>query len=100
MNEQASKTPIGNGKETSDQAILRQAIIAEYDAVNLYEQMARSAKSPRVRNLLLDVAKEEKVHIGEFEGMLDELDKEHRPNVEDGKKELKDFKEWLAAQFS
>lgn len=80
---------IDDSKKSSDQIILRQAIIAELDAVNQYEQMARSAKSEKVKKLLLDIAQEEKVHVGELEGLLDQLDREHKSSVEDGKKEAK-----------
>ena len=70
-----------------DKEILRQAIMAEYDAVNLYEQMAKSTKNEKVKKALLHVSQEEKVHIGEFEVLLDEIDKEHKSSVQDGKKE-------------
>ena len=48
------------GENTNDAQILRMAITAEIDAINLYEQMADSAKDKRIKLILLDVAKEEK----------------------------------------
>ena len=43
------------------------SIIAELDAINLYEQMASLTKSEAIKANLLDVAKEEKTHVGEFQ---------------------------------
>src|ERR1035437_8976014 len=56
--------------KTSDQESLRSAIIAEYDAINLYQQMANNSKDSRVKKVLLDIAKEEKTHVGELESLL------------------------------
>ena len=89
--EQMAALGIEDDAKSSDLIMLRQAITAEYDAVSLYEQMAASAESDKLRELMLSVAKEEKVHIGEFESMLDELDKEHKAAVEDGKQEAADL---------
>jgi rubrerythrin len=62
--------------------------MAEYDAVNLYEQMANSTTTERLKDVLLDIISEERNHIGELEELLDIIDKEHGPDVEDGKKEV------------
>lgn len=74
-----------------DMQILRAAIIAEYDAVNLYEQFAEAATNPDLKKLMLEVANEEKVHVGEFEEMLERLDPEHEDNVEEGEDEVKEL---------
>ena len=71
-----------------DKEVLRSAIIAELDAINLYEQMSESATSADIKNLLLDIAKEEKVHYGEFQAILLELDKEQVDGIEQGQKEV------------
>lgn len=95
-NEQTAALGVKEKAKSTDEIILRQAIIAEYDAVSLYEQMADSTGNKKLKNLLLDIAREEKVHIGEFELFLESIDKEHKPSVVDGKKEAKKFSEWLA----
>ncbi|HIH75258.1 MAG TPA: rubrerythrin [Methanosarcina sp.] len=59
-----------------DKEILRAAMIAELDAVNLYEQMANLAKSEEIRKILLDIARQEKVHVAMFETVLLQADKE------------------------
>ena len=52
-----------------DVEILRLAIIAELDAINLYEQLAASASNKDLKTRLLHVAKEEKTHVGEFQAL-------------------------------
>jgi len=51
-------------KEEIDKEILRVGIIAELDAVNLYEQLAAMTTNNHIKMLLLDIAKEEKTHVG------------------------------------
>ena len=82
---------IGEGHQTSDDTILRQAIIAEQDAINLYEQFARSTSNKKLKRVLLDISREEQVHVGEFEGLLKEIDKEYAKAVEEGKEEAKEI---------
>jgi len=71
-----------------DKEILRAGIIAELDAVNLYEQMASVAKSEAIRTCLLDIAREEKTHVGEFQALLLKLDAEQVDELEHGKNEV------------
>jgi len=85
-----SKVPIDISsikKEDLDKEILRAAIIAELDAINVYEEMAGLVTNEDVKTILLDVAREEKTHIGEFQALLLELDPEQGPELEAGKEE-------------
>ena len=50
-------------------------MIAELDAVNLYEQMANLTKNEEIRTILLDIAREEKIHVAMFETVLLQADK-------------------------
>jgi len=75
-------------KENMDKEILRAGIIAELDAISFYEQMAAVAKSDDIKKILLDIAKEEKTHVGEFQALLLEVDKEQLKELEEGKKEV------------
>lgn len=89
-----SKLPIDLNKvnpKDVDKEILRAAIIAELDAVNLYEQMAALTKDKHIRAVLLDIAREEKTHVGEFQEMLLRLDKEQVKELEEAKKEIKEI---------
>lgn len=92
-----SKIPIDLKKvseEDIDKEILRAGIIAEIDAVNLYEQMAALTKNDNVRRVLMDVAKEEKTHIGEFQALLLRFDTQQKHELESGSKEVdKELKE-------
>jgi len=89
-----SKIPIDLekiGKEGLDKEILRAAIIAELDAINLYEQMADMARNGNIRKVLLDIAREEKTHVGEFQTLLLIEDKEQVQELEEGKKEVREL---------
>jgi len=88
-----SQIPIDLGKvkkEDLDAEILRVGMIAELDAVNLYEQMAAMAQDGNIKKILLDIAKEEKTHIGEFQALLLNRDKEQVKELEEGRKEVKE----------
>jgi rubrerythrin len=89
-----SKIPINLervNKENLDKEILRAGIIAELDAINLYEQMAAMTENADIKKLLLDIAKEEKTHVGEFQALLLINDKEQEKELEEGKKEVKEL---------
>lgn len=76
-------------KEDIDNEILRTGMIAELDAVSLYEQLSAVAEDREIKKILLNIAKEEKTHIGEFQALLLERDKEQVKELEKGKKEVK-----------
>jgi len=78
-------------KEDLDKEILRLGMIAELDAVSLYEQLAASAQNKDIKKVMLDIAKEEKTHAGEFQALLLRLDKEQVQELESGKKEVKEL---------
>jgi len=78
-------------KEDLDKEILRSAIIAELDAINLYEQMADMTQDINVKKLLLDVAREEKTHVGEFQTLLLRKDPQQRKEMEEGEKEIEEL---------
>jgi hypothetical protein len=78
-------------KDTLDKEILRSAIIAELDAINLYEQMADLTRNADIRKVLLDIAREEKTHVGEFQTLLLIEDKEQFQELEEGKNEVQEL---------
>jgi len=91
-----SKIPINLDrikKEGRDKEILRVGIIAELDAINLYEQMAAIAQNENIRKILLDIAREEKTHVGEFQTLLLKKDKEQEKELEEGKREVEELTE-------
>ena len=62
-------------------------MIAELDAVSLYEQLAAATDNKTIQ-VLLDVAKEEKTHMGEFQAMLLREDEEQVEELKRGKEEV------------
>jgi rubrerythrin len=90
-----SKIPINLEKirkENLDKEILRVGIIAELDAINLYEQMAAITEDAEIKRILLDIAKEEKTHVGEFQALLLMKDKQQEKELEEGKKEVEELR--------
>ena len=86
-----SQIPINLGKikkEDLDKEILRVGMIAELDAVSLYEQMAAMTGNEIIKQVLLDIAKEEKTHMGEFQALLLKEDEGQAEELEKGKKEV------------
>ena len=71
-----------------NQEILRAAIIAELDAINFYEQMAALTDDKDIRAVLLDIAREEKTHVGEFQTMLLRFDAEQVKEMEHAQREI------------
>ncbi|HOI58478.1 MULTISPECIES: ferritin family protein [unclassified Methanoculleus] len=53
---------------------IRFSIAAEYEAIQLYDQIAESTDDPLVRKVMRDIANEEKEHAGEFLRLLREID--------------------------
>jgi rubrerythrin len=81
-------------KEFVDKEILRLGMIAELDAINLYEQMAEYTQNKDIKKVILDIAREEKTHMGEFQTLLLKLDRQQVTELEAGKKEVeKELKE-------
>jgi len=80
-------------KDDIDKEILRAALIAELDAINLYEEMAAMASDKFLKTILLDVAREEKTHVGEFQALLLRMDLEQVKELDEGNKEVEELLE-------
>ncbi len=78
-------------KEDLDKEIVRVGIIAELDAINLYEQLAALAKNDDIKKILLDIAGEEKTHMGEFQALLLRIDEEQVRELEKGREEVEEL---------
>lgn len=94
VNKMLSKIPIEIGKikkDDLDKEILRAAIIGELDAINLYEELANMTDSKDLKAVLLDVAQEEKTHVGEFQALLLRKDEEQVVELQKGKKEVEEL---------
>lgn len=80
-------------EEDIDRQILRIGLIAELDAINLYEQLASLTKDEKIKTIFLDIAREEKTHVGEFLTLLLMNDEEQEDELEEGKEEVEELLE-------
>lgn len=78
-------------KRFLDREILRAAITAELDAISLYEQLAAVTTNENIKKVLLDVAKEEKTHVGELQALLLKEDPEQVEELKRGRKEVEEL---------
>lgn len=78
-------------KEDLDKEVLRLGILAELDAVNFYEQLATMTENGNIKKLFLDIAREEKTHIGEFQAMLLKIDPEQIEELKKGEREVNEL---------
>ena len=91
-----SKTPIDISKLKQgdiDKEALRLAVIAELDAISLYEQLANMVQKDDLRKVFLEVAREEKTHVGEFQALLLKYDVEQAKELEKGREEVEELTE-------
>ncbi len=66
---------------------IRQAVIAEHDAVAQYTLQAEATDDPLVKKVLLDIADEERVHIGELTHLLEYLTEDEEALMKKGRDE-------------
>jgi rubrerythrin len=69
---------------------IRFMIAAEYEAIQLYMQLAESTDNKLAQEVLKDIADEERVHAGEFLRLLDELDPEEKKFYKQGAEEVEE----------
>ena len=79
-------------KDDIDKEVLRAAVMAELDAISLYEQLAEITGNELVRKVFRDIAREEKTHVGEFQTLLLEMDKEQAEELKKGKEEVDELR--------
>lgn len=77
----------------TDEQILRISIASELSAINLYQALAENTSNEFLKKLLLDITKEEKTHVGEFEKLLIELDSEQATEYVNGSNEVEKLKQ-------
>ena len=69
---------------------IRFMIAAEYEAIQLYMQLAESTDNELVKEVLTDIADEERVHAGEFLKLLYHLAPDEKNFYAEGMKEVED----------
>ncbi|WP_449240882.1 ferritin family protein [Desulfoscipio gibsoniae] len=70
---------------------IRFMVAAEYEAVQLYMQLAESTNNELARKVLKDIADEERVHAGEFLRLLYELAPDEAKLYEEGAGEVEEL---------
>jgi len=70
---------------------IRYMVAAEYEAVQLYMQLAESTDNELAKEVLIDIADEERVHAGEFLRLLKELAPEEETFYQEGYEEVEDI---------
>ncbi|WP_176014007.1 ferritin family protein [Victivallis sp. Marseille-Q1083] len=80
-------------KLTGDELLraIRFMIAAEYEASQLYTQMAESIDHPLAKAVLLDISEEELVHAGEFFRLLHELAPNEKELYASGAREVEEM---------
>ena len=69
---------------------IRFMIAAEYEAIQLYQQLAESTDNKLAIEVLEDIADEERVHAGEFLRLLHELAPEEEKFYREGAGEVEE----------
>ena len=67
---------------------IRFMVAAEYEAIQLYMQLAESTDHPLAIEVLRDIADEERVHAGEFLRLLHELAPDEEKFYTEGAEEM------------
>ena len=77
-------------KLTAEELIraMRFLVAAEYEAIQLYMQLAESTDNKLAVEVLKDIADEERVHAGEFLRLLHELAPDEEKRYAEGAKEV------------
>ncbi len=83
-----------NDRKLTDAELVRAIrfmVAAEYEAIQLYQQTAESTDNALAREVLNDIADEEKEHAGEFLRLLRELDPEEEKFYREGGEEVEEM---------
>lgn len=83
-----------NDRKITDEELIRSIrfmVAAEYEAIQLYMQLAESTDNEVAKDVLIDIADEERVHAGEFLRLLHALDPEEQKLYDIGAKEVEEI---------
>lgn len=69
---------------------IRFMVAAEYEAIQLYMQLAESTDNELTIDVLKDIADEERVHAGEFLRLLKELEPDEEKFYREGAEEVEE----------
>jgi rubrerythrin len=81
-------------RKLTDQELIRAIrfnIAAEYEAIQLYMQLAESIDNELAKRVLIDIANEERVHAGEFLKLLKALAPDEEKYYREGYEEVEEM---------
>jgi len=85
---------LANDRKLTDAELIRAIrfmVAAEYEATQLYMQLAESTDNKLAVAVLKDIANEERVHAGEFLRLLQELAPDEKKYYAEGADEVEEF---------
>jgi rubrerythrin len=91
-------TGVGEDRKLTDSELVRAIrfmVAAEYEAVQLYMQVAERTDNELARAVMRDISEEELVHAGEFLRLLKELEPEEEGFYSKGAREVEELMETL-----
>ena len=84
---------LANERKLTDEELIRAirfAAAGEFEAIQLYMQLAESTDNKLAIEVLKDIADEERVHVGEFLRLLHELAPDEKKFYAKGAKEVEE----------
>jgi rubrerythrin len=84
---------LANERKLTDTELIRAIrfmVASEYEAIQLYMQLAESTDNKLAQEVLKDIADEERVHAGEFLRLLHELAPDEEKFYANGAKEVEE----------
>ena len=84
---------LANDRKLNQQELVRAIrfmVAAEYEAIQLYMQLAESTDNKLAQEVLKDIADEERVHAGEFLRLLKELAPDEQKFYDEGAQEVEE----------
>jgi len=84
---------VANNRQLTDEELIRAVrfmVAAEYEAIQLYMQLADSTDNKLAIEVLRDIADEERVHAGEFLRLLHELAPDEKKYYSEGAEEVEE----------
>lgn len=85
---------LAQDRKLTDEELIRAIrfmVAAEYEAVQLYMQLAESTDNALAQDVLRDIADEERVHAGEFLRLLYELSPDEQSFYAEGAEEVEEM---------
>ena len=89
---------LANDKKLTESELVRAIrfmVAAEYEAVQLYMQLAESTDDKLAQEVLTDIADEERVHAGEFLRLLKHLAPDEEKFYDEGAEEVQELMDKL-----